>query len=497
MMLAQSSRDKPNWTIWIAVLCFVFALFFYGRHLDFSGYAHPDEPNKINQIIRNEYNFHHPMMMIRSIHLTTNWLAKSSDFEFVKVAGRWGGVICASISVALFVLINGRLYGRFIAVATAIFVLSNPHLFDLAHYFKEDPWLLFGISFTLLAMLVHSESRGTLSAGLLGFSASLAISAKYSAVLVLPFVFYILFSSSIHKKRDFWACFLCLILGVVAINFPALEALTKVSSSFGHEIASLSGESKIASRRVPHGVYSNVYWQSSTPVLIFLLAVYGITLCRKGWKITPFEWVILLFPLVYIAVLSFLPKTHHRYFLPVAVMLASLSAAGLQGILRLKHGRWIASGLILLSVAWQCPRLLLADRGFSQDFKTEALLFLETKLPVTAIVLEDKNVNLPASPRLLKRRLAPSDTLEGLRADGITHVIVSSRQYGGLFLESSRPKKGGEENFLKMRALYEHLFDEGQLLKEWETGGNIYLAPPLRIYSIELGPHGAPTGTAR
>ena len=94
-------------------------------------------------------------------------------------------------------------------------------------------------------------------------------------------------------------------------------------------------------------------------------------------------------------------------------------------------------------MAWQCPRLLLADRGFSQDFKTEALLFLETKLPVTAIVLEDKNVNLPASPRLLKRRLAPSDTLEGLRADGITHVIVSSRQYGGLFLESSRPKKRG------------------------------------------------------
>ena len=485
MTSAQSATDKHNWPIWVAALCFGVALLFYSGHLDFSGYAHPDEPNKISQIMRNEYNFHHPMMMIRSVHLTTNWFGKSSDFEFVKLAGRWGGVICASISVALLVLINGRLYGRFIAAATGIFVLSNPHLFDLAHYFKEDPWVLFGISLTLLAMLIHSEARGALSSCLLGFAASIAISSKYSAVLVLPFVFYILLSSSIYKKRDFLVCLSCLVLGVVVINFPAFESLTKVSNSFGHEVDSLSGESKIATRRVPHGVYSNVYWQSSTPILVLLLAVYLVSLWRKTSKTTPFEWVLLLFPLLYIVVLSFLPKTHHRYFLPVALMLACLSAAGLREILDFKHGRWIACGLVFLSVAWQCPRLLEAYKGFAQDFRAEAIVFIETNIPPNAVVLEDKNVNLPSTPRVIKRRLAPSDTLESLRADGITHVVVSSRQYGGLFLESSRPKKAADENFQKMRALYESLFQEGQLLKEWKTGGNLYLAPPLQIYSIE------------
>jgi 4-amino-4-deoxy-L-arabinose transferase-like glycosyltransferase len=319
----------------------------------------------------------------------------------------------------------------------------------------------------------------------LGFAASIAISSKYSAVLVLPFVFYILLSSSIHKKRDFLVCSICLVLGMVVINFPALESLTKVSNSFGHEIDSLSGESKIATRRVPHGVYSNVYWQSSTPILILLLVVYFISVWRKTSKVTPFEWVFLLFPLLYIVVLSFVPKTHHRYFLPVALMLACLSAVGLREILYFKHGRWIACGLVFLSVAWQCPRLLAAYQGFSQDFKAEALVFIETNIPPNAVVLEDKNVNLPATPRVIKRRLVPSDTLEALRADGITHVVVSSRQYGGLFLESSRPKKAGDENFQKMRALYESLFQEGQLLKEWKTGGNLYLAPPLQIYLIE------------
>lgn len=485
MTLAQSASDKRKWPIWMAALCFGVALLFYGGHLDFSGHAHPDEPNKISQILRKEYNFNHPMMMIRSVHLITNGFGKSSDFEFVKLAGRWGSVICASISVALLVLINGRLYGRFIAAATGIFVLSNPHLFDLAHYFKEDPWVLFGIGLTLLAMLIHSEARGSVSSCLLGFAASIAISSKYSAVLVLPFVFYILLSSSLHKKRDFLLCSICLVLGMVVINLPALESLTKVSNSFGHEMDSLSGESKIASRRIPHGVYSNVYWQSSTPILVLLLAVYFVSLWRKTSKPTPFEWVFLLFPLVYIVVLSFLPKTHHRYFLPVALMLACLSAAGLREILDFKHGRLIACGLVALSVAWQCPRLFVAYQGFSQDFKAEAIVFIETNIPPNAVVLEDKNVSLPATPRVIKRRLVPSDTLEALRAEGITHVVVSSKQYGGFFLESSRPKKAGEENFQKMRALYERLFEEGQLLKEWKTGGNLYLAPPLRIYSIE------------
>jgi hypothetical protein len=42
------------------------------------------------------------------------------------------------------------------SVKNRIFLISNPHLFDLAHYFKEDPCLLFGVALALFAMLLYS-----------------------------------------------------------------------------------------------------------------------------------------------------------------------------------------------------------------------------------------------------------------------------------------------------------------------------------------------------
>jgi uncharacterized membrane protein YoaK (UPF0700 family) len=89
---------------------------------------------------------------------------------------------------------------------------------------------------------------------------------------------------------------------------------------------------------VPHGVYSNIYWQSTTPVLIGLLGVYAFDVFKRRFKLAPMEHVMIFLPILYVAVLSFLPKTHHRYFLPVAVLLACLSAVGLKDVLKIRHG---------------------------------------------------------------------------------------------------------------------------------------------------------------
>jgi hypothetical protein len=78
-------------------------------------------------------------------------------------------VIYASFAVFLFVLINGRLHGSLVAVATGIFLILNPHLFDLAHYFKEDPCLLFSMGLALLAMLLYTERPSAGTAGFVGF----------------------------------------------------------------------------------------------------------------------------------------------------------------------------------------------------------------------------------------------------------------------------------------------------------------------------------------
>jgi hypothetical protein len=199
------------------------------------------------------------------------------------------------------------------------------------------------------------------------------------------------------------------------------------------------------------------------------------------------ERVMIFLPILYVAVLSFLPKTHHRYFLPVAVLLACLSAVGLKDVLRIRHGFIVLVALILLSVAWQAPRLFAADRGFADDHRKELLAFIEKDISGESKILEDKRVEVSKTGvrNLENRPIQPNDTLESLRREGFTHIIVSSKHYGRFFLKSSKPTKGNEEEFEQMKNFYERLFQEGKLLKEWDTGDNLYLAPPFRVYSIQ------------
>lgn len=474
------------WPWVLAAIFFFLAVLWLGRNLDFSAYAHPDERNKIAQIVEGRYNFHHPLLMLNSVRVFTEAMGKARDFEFVKLYGRWSSVIFTSLAVVLLVLVSARLYGRLIAVAAGVFLLSNPHLFDLAHYFKEDPALLFGISLSLFAMLVFSDAPGFGAGIFLGFATSCAVSGKYAGALVIPFSIYIVLATSKSRARDLTTMLGACAVGCLLINLPAFLALGSASSSLDREIGLLAGPKKEVSRSVPHGVYSNVYWQSSTPVLVGLLVLYGLGLVRRGFRLKPVEWVMVLLPVVYIVMLSFLPKTNHRYFLPAAAMLACLSAAGLMPILQLKMGRRIAALLILASFAWQIPRLYHADIGFTQSHQTEAFQFLLTHLPPGSKTMEDRRVYFPPhnEPTILRRNVAPGDTLESLRGQGFTHIIVTSRMYGGFFKKSAKPSQEGASDFAKMKSFYETLFEQGILLKEWPMGGNQYLANPLRIYSI-------------
>ena len=142
---------------------------------------------------------------------------------------------------------------------------------------------------------------------------------------------------------------------------------------------------------------------------------------------------------------------------------------------------------MVISVGWQAPRLYRAEIGFTQDHRTEAFEFVQTKLPAGSKVMEDRRVYF--SPHddksIVRRNVSPADTLESLRAEGFTHVVVSSRMYGSFFKKSSKPKEDGADDFEKIKKFYESLFERGTLLKEWTMGGNQYLANPIRVYSIE------------
>jgi hypothetical protein len=115
------------------------------------------------------------------------------------------------------------------------------------------------------------------------------------------------------------------------------------------------------------------------------------------------------------------------------------------------------------------------------------LAFIEKEISGESKILQDKRVEVTkAGVRNLENRpIQPGDTLESLRGEEFTHIIVSSKHYGRFFLKSSKPTKGKEEEFVQIKNFYERLFQEGRLIKEWETGDNLYLAPPFRVYSIQ------------
>ncbi len=474
----------------LAIVVFLAALALLGRHLDFSGYAHPDERNKVNQILRGEYNFHHPLLMIRSTRIAADVLGKSSDFEAVKRIGRAGSVLFSAAALALLVFVAARVFGPWAGAGAGVFLLANPHVFELAHYLKEDPGLLFGVSLSLFAMLVYSRHPCVPAALALGVAAAVAVSAKYAGGIVLPFCLFIVLASSARRSRDVLLLLAGFAVACLVINLPAFLALGSVSNKLGRELTLLSGGAKGISRSVPHGVYSAVYWSSATPVLIALLVAYGWTIYQRRFRLPAIEWVMILLPLGYVLILSFLPKTHHRYFLPCAALFACLSAAGLEPIRRLRYGRTAAVALIVLSTAWQAPRLLSLESGFARDHRQELVTLMRGTLPQGSVIFIDECLEPPEYEGLavIREKFPTIGSLEALRARGVTHVVVTEKKYGAYFAKRSKPVPGKEEEFAQARALYDDLMKRGLLLHEWKTGPNIYLGAPLRLYSIEAIP---------
>jgi hypothetical protein len=458
----------------------------FGRDLDFSAYAHPDERNKINQIVQSYYNFNHPLLMLNSARVVAAVSGKTEDFEAVKIIGRSVSVFYASISVGILALVMGRFYGRLVGVAAGLFVLTNPHLFEFAHYFKEEPTVLFGISLTLLCMLLYSERPGPVTAFLCGAAAGVAFSGKYAGIIVMPFAAYVVLVLSQKKWRDgvlFIAAFAILFF---LINLPALLSINHAVGSLDREVVRLSGAQQEVQKKIPHGIYTNRYWQSATPVLAGLLFVYAFGIYQRRFRLQPFEWALTLIPIVYFLILSFIPVTSNRYFLPCGVLAACLSAAGLGLLLPLKHGRVVVSVLILISLAWQVPELIEENNGFKLDHLGELKSYLETNLPADAVLFVAKDVAVPPlkTPRVKYQTIEPEETLESLRQKGFTHILVIPRNYKNFLNQAKNRTRLADSDFEKLKTFYESLFSRAVILRDWKEGSNNCLAKAMTLFSL-------------
>ncbi len=316
-------------------------------------------------------------------------------------------------------------------------------------------------------------------------------------------------------------------------NLPIFLDPAAFAAGFDRELDFAVHGHKGITRAIPHGVYGAVFRESTNPAIWILLIVFAIALLRHRRTARPAKWMLALFPLFFAIVLSFSPKTHHRYFLPATGLLLAMAGAALVFLpslireisaatrlflthrgLPLRQMPWTllaqtrpyspaTSGVIMaaalaITLAIQAPHFWRYFDGFSNDGRSQIARYIRANVPPTAIIISDKRVNLRELqlPNPIEGKLFAADvgTLAELRARGITHVAVAEGDYGRFFRDKLKPTEKGAENFSQRKAFYAELFETGTLLLDSPPGQLQYLQPHLQLWAIS--PSAAPADPA-
>jgi len=493
-----------------AIALFGATLFLHTRQNSFPYFYHPDEPGKVEQILTGEWNFNHPMLLLTTTRLATQIAGVPLTEQAVVETGRWVSAGFTALAVAALSVLAFAWRGWGAGFATGGALLTHHQLFELSHYFKEDPALLAGLALTFLMLLASWWQATPWRAALLGIACGLAVSGKYLGVIALPLAALVLWR---QPERRGLRCLVfagALALTFLVVNLPLFLHLTTFRESLGRELEFVVKGQRGMTRSVPHTQYWNVFRDNTTPLLWLLLGAFLHARWRERRTLSLPEWILIGFPFAYAVALSFSPKSNDRYFLPATALFTLQAAIGAVDFVRHNtprqtRSRWMAAAIFLLlgtqlaslprPLDWRC----FADywRAFQADDNAELRRWV-SGLPVTAVIAKDSRISLPdpEKKRDLKRMgtlpqkvlgarfAADLGTMEELRAKGVTHVIVSESDYGRFFLEGLRPQSGERADFDRRKAFYESLLRDGELILERDRGTVIYLHPGIRVYRL-------------
>lgn len=500
---APSEGQPKRWAAGLlGLLLLCSSLFLYSRHNDFPYFYHPDEAGKAAQILSGEWNFHHPLLMLQAARLGVDLLDLPHQEQRITEIGRWVSACMAAMAIVAFSLLAARTSGTAAMICVGLLLVFHHQPFELAHYFKEDTTLLAGVALCLLALSCFCDHPSLHRCAWLGVTSALALSGKYLGAALIPVCLgALVWNPSTRKTSRYYLVYCaCLAAAAAAINFPVLQQLAAFNHGFDRELAMVVHGQSGVGRSIPHAQYWNIFRDNTNPLLWGLLAFYFYRFfSAKGSKRFD-QWVITLLPVVFALALSFSPKSNDRYFLPATALFtlqAGLGAVELGRILKSRFG-FALPLLALAAVLSQIPSFHRYWQAFQQDDRAAVRAWIEQNLPSSAVLVVDPRSGLPVTDKktdakrqpplaqkvLGKKYAADFGSLEELRAQGVTHVVVSESDYGRFLLQSLKPHDSYKDTYDRNRLFYERLFKEGTLLWSRDRGTVIYLHPGIRVYAL-------------
>ncbi|MEO7933170.1 MAG: hypothetical protein ABIT76_08445 [Chthoniobacterales bacterium] len=496
----------------LLLTCGVFgSVFFSGtQHNDFPYFYHTDEPSKAVQLVSGERNFYHPALMLNSTDAVARVLGVSREKQEMVVVGRTMSAFFAALAVTGFALAAWRVGGVGAGLLAGAFCALSADFFDAAHYMKEDPYWISGLSFTFLAALHYWRKPGAVPAILLGLAAGWSVAGKYIGfIALLVAVLTIVGKMIASRSRHFLPIFLCLLSAAViflTINYQILSEPRIMTAGLSKEVGALYNEHHQKNEKFKPSRYLDLLHDTVPGVAIALAAgllVYGFA----KWKRTPLpELLFLLLPVILGIALTLTPKGSARYFLPIGLMLLTSAATALvMGVKTLQLRSFpIRLTSWILGAAAVCAILIplgkeykIRHHAFATDYRKNLADYIRQNVPANALIASDQRAAIPSAddPRfagfpnllpnkmLITRYVADLGTLDELLAKGVTYVVVASRDANRL---------GNDENFSRedqkklpaRRQFYQDLTKRGTV--EWKSklGDNKYLNVSLILYRI-------------
>lgn len=496
-------------TCLFACAVFVLMLLFSLWHNVFPAHYHPDEPEKVAQVLSGDRNFRHPPLMLDVVSLVLHLVSDPARItpEGVAQIGRYLSAIYMAGACAILTWLAGFYGGTLAAGFAAILLAGNTQAVLAGHFLKEDPLFALGLSLVLLAGAFrwkYFPSRFSLFA--LGTAAGFAMATKYLGVVALVYAAAI--EMALPQVGDLARPRAGRLLTVLLSAFVALLFLS-ISSWWNHfsaMSAAVFEAGQTAYRgnygigtKVPHAHYLGMFFLEPPLVLV------GVALC--GWTFaretrcaagSMDRWLLFAVPFALLLVFSFSAITAVRYFLPISLLLACLGGCGLAAGTRMLRGlarkRWVLppnattwSALAICALA-QLPPFLSLERGFAHDDHLLLRSYIATNLPATAVIAADQLAALDslALPQRILTRDAIADlgNVDTLRARGVTHVVVcwyDSRRY---VEPSKHPEPAAASDFFRRREFYLGLKDQAHLLWRSDLAQPFPLHPGLSLYEL-------------